>query len=381
MTTTPDVVVIGGGAIGLSIAWRSAAAGLRVTVVDDHHPARASSAAAGLIAPVSEAHYGEEALLDLNLLSARRYPEWVEELEEASGRVTGYTPCGTLVVALDGDDKEQIDHLHNFQIELGLPVQRLRGKECRELEPGLTPTVRAGLFMEGDHQIDNRKLVDALETACTRSGVEFVYANVSSLTVQGERITGVGLASGDPIASNKVVLAAGCWSGAVDGVPSSVTDGVRPVKGQLLYITGRPGQPPLAQRNVRTMDVYVVARGDGRSVIGATVEELGFDTTVTAGGVHSLLRDAVRVLPDVAEHEMTECVAGLRPGSRDNCPLLGPAEPAGLVVATGHYRNGILLTPATGDLIAELLVTGETPPAIQPFSPTRFASAGAGAAR
>ncbi|MBA2274609.1 MAG: glycine oxidase ThiO [Actinobacteria bacterium] len=376
MTAIPDVVVIGGGAIGLSIAWRSAVAGLRVTVVDDHHPAQASWAAAGMIAPVSEAHHGEENLIDLNLLSARRYPGWIEELEEASGRVTGYTPCGTLVVALDGDDKEQLDHLHGWQAELGLPVERLRGRECRELEPSLAPMVRAGLFMEGDHQIDNRKLVDALEAACIRREVDFINGSVASLTVQGERVTGAGLASGDSIACDKVVLAAGCWSGGIDGVPPSVTDGVRPVKGQLLYLTGRPGQPPLAQRNVRTMDVYVVARGDGRSVVGATVEELGFDTTVTAGGVHSLLRDAIRVLPDVAEQVLTECVAGLRPGSRDNRPLLGPGEQDGLIVATGHYRNGILLTPATGDLIAELLVTGATPAPLKPFAPTRFADAG-----
>lgn len=377
MTAIPDVVVIGGGAIGLSIAWRSAVAGLRVTLVDDHRPARASWAAAGMIAPVSEAHYGEETLLDLNLLSARRYPEWIEELEEASGRTTGYMPCGTLVVALNNDDKEELDHLHGFQTELGLSVQRLRGRECRELEPGLTPAVRAGLYVAGDHQIDNRKLVDALEAACARRDVTFIHGSVSSLTVEGGRVTGAGLASGDSIPCDKVVLAAGCWSGAIDGVSPSVTDGVRPVKGQLLYLEGRPGQPPLAERNVRTMDVYVVARGDGRSVVGATVEELGFDTTVTAGGVHSLLRDAIRVLPDVAEQRLSECVAGLRPGSRDNCPMLGPGEPEGLVVATGHYRNGILLTPATGDLIAELLVTDATPAAIRPFSPTRFAEAGA----
>lgn len=372
MTAIPDVVVIGGGAIGLSIAWRSAAAGLRVTLVDDHHRARASWAAAGMIAPVSEAHYGEEALLDLNLLSARRYPEWIGELEAASGRVTGYTPCGTLVVALDNDDKEELDHLHGFQTELGLPVQRLRARECRELEPGLTPRVRAGLHVAGDHQIDNRKLVDALEVACSRAGVASVQGSVTSLTVERDRVTGVRLASGESLPCDKVVLAAGCWSGAIGGVPPSVTDGIRPVKGQLLYLTRRSGRPSLAHRNVRTMDVYVVARGDGRSVVGATVEELGFNITVTAGGIHSLLRDAVRVLPDVAEQELSECVAGLRPGSLDNCPLLGPAEPEGLVVATGHYRNGILLTPATGDLIAELLVTGVTPAAISPFSPTRF---------
>lgn len=376
MTATSDVVVIGGGAIGLAIAWRSALAGLGVTVVDDHNPAQASWAAAGMIAPVSEAHYGEETLLELNLWSARRYPEWIEELEATTGLATGYTECGTLVVALDGDDKEELDRLHRFQTELGLPVQSLRGRECRELEPGLTPAVRAGLYVAGDHQIDNRKLVEALEAACTQRGVDLQEGSVAALTLGG-RATVVRLSSGDSIDCDKVVLAAGCWSGGIDGVPPSVADGVRPVKGQLLYLAGRPGRAPMAHRNVRTLDVYIVARGDGRSVVGATVEELGFDTTVTAGGVHSLLRDAVRVLPDAAEQELTECVAGLRPGSRDNCPLLGACEPERLVVATGHYRNGILLTPATGDLIAELLTTGATPVALEPFSPMRFAEAAA----
>ena len=377
MPATPDVVVIGGGAIGLAIAWRSALSGLRVTVVDDHNPGRASWAAAGMIAPVSEAHYGEETLLELNLLSARRYPGWIEELEDASGRATGYTPCGTLVVGLDGRDREELGHLYRFQAELGLSVERLRGRECRALEPGLAPSVGAGLHVAGDHQIDNRKLVDALEVACARHGVDFVRGSVASLTIAAGQVTGVALSSRDSIPCGRVVLAAGCWSGGIEGVPSFVTDAVRPVKGQLLYLAGRPGQPPLARRNVRTLDVYLVARGDGRTVVGATVEELGFDTTVTAGGVYSLLRDAVRVLPDVAEQSLTECVAGLRPGSRDNCPLLGASEPEGLVVATGHYRNGILLTPTTGDLIAELLAAGATPAALEPFSPMRFAPAGA----
>jgi glycine oxidase len=180
------------------------------------------------------------------------------------------------------------------------------------------------------------------------------------------------LGDGERLAAGAVGLAAGCWSGGLGGLAAEALPPVRPVKGQLLYLRGPAGQP-LCSRNVRGLEVYVVPRGDGRVVVGATVEEQGFDTTVTAGAVHDLLRAALELLPDVAELELAETVVGLRPGSPDNAPMLGPAGPDGLVVATGHYRNGILLTPVTGDAIAELLATGRVPEMIAPFAPGRFA--------
>jgi glycine oxidase len=373
--------VVGGGAIGLGIAWRAALAGMTVTLVDEAPGRGASWAAAGMLAPVTEVHYGEQALLQLNLAAAARWPGFAAELEEASGRPVGYRPAGTLAVARDADDNAALEDLYQFQLRCGLEVERLRSRECRQLEPGLAPSIRGGVLAPGDHQVDNRALVEALLAACQRAGVRLVEARATGLTVEGDRVTGVVLAGGERLTAGMVVLAAGCWSGGLGGLAGEVLAPVRPVKGQLLYLRG-PADRPLCSRTVRGLEVYVVPRGDGRVVVGATVEEQGFDTRVTAGAVHDLLRAAMELLPDAAELELVETVVGLRPGSPDNAPLLGPAGPEGLVVATGHYRNGILNTPTTADTIAELLATGQVPEMIAPFSPGRFAEnvrAGSGA--
>jgi glycine oxidase len=389
---SPDAVVVGGGVIGLAIAWRAALAGMTVTVVDEAPGRGASWAAAGMLAPVTEVHYGERPLLALNLAAAARWPTFAAEVEEASGLPVGYRPGGTLAVARDADDNAALEDLYQFQLRCGLQVERLRSRECRQLEPGLAPSIRGGVLAAGDHQVDNRALVEALLAACQHAGVRMVTGRVAELAVEGDRVTGVVLSGGGPaghesstsagpvpsrpegetLAAGVVVLAAGCWSGGLGGLAAEVLPRVRPVKGQLLYLRGSADQP-LCSRNVRGLEVYVVPRGDGRVVVGATVEEQGFDTTVTAGAVHDLLRAALELLPDVAELELAETVVGLRPGSPDNAPMLGPAGPDGLVVATGHYRNGILLTPVTADAIAELLITGQVPEMIAPFTPGRFA--------
>jgi glycine oxidase len=369
-----DVVVVGGGVIGLAIAWRAAGAGMTVTVVDETPGQGASWAAAGMLAPVTEVHYGERALLDLNLAAADRWPAFAAEVEESSGHPVGYRPGGTLAVARDADDNAALEDLYQFQLRCGLEVERLRSRECRQLEPGLAPGIRGGVLAAGDHQVDNRALVQALLIACRRAGVRLLEGRVAELMSEGERVTGVVLAGGARLPAEAVVLAAGCWSGGLGGLAAEALPPVRPVKGQLLYLRG-PASEPLCSRNVRGLEVYVVPRGDGRVVVGATVEEQGFDTRVTAGAVHDLLRAALELLPDVAELELTETVVGLRPGSPDNAPMLGPAGPEGLVVATGHYRNGILLTPVTADTIAELLGTGRVPDLIAPFAPRRFAGA------
>ena len=383
MTHQPstDAVVVGGGVIGLGIAWRAALAGMAVTVVDEAPGRGASWAAAGMLAPVTEVHYGERPLLSLNLAAAARWPAFAAEVEEASGLPVGYRPGGTLAVARDADDNAALEDLYQFQLRCGLEVERLRSRECRQLEPGLAPSIRGGILAAGDHQVDNRALVEALLVACQRAGVRMVRGRVAELAVQADRVTGVLLAGGGPVpspadgetlAAGVVVLAAGCWSGGLRGLAAEALPPVRPVKGQLLYLRG-PADQPLCSRNVRGLEVYVVPRTDGRVVVGATIEEQGFDTTVTAGAVADLLRAALELLPDVAELELAETVVGLRPGSPDNAPMLGPAGPDGLVVATGHYRNGILLTPVTADAIAELLITGQVPEMIAPFTPGRFA--------
>jgi glycine oxidase len=367
-----DVVVVGGGVIGLAVAWRAAGAGMTVTVVDQTPGQGASWAAAGMLAPVTEVHYGERPLLGLNLAAADRWPAFAAEVEAAGGHPVGYRPGGTLAVARDADDNTALEDLYQFQLRCGLRVERLRSRECRQLEPGLAPGIRGGVLAAGDHQVDNRALVEALLIACRRSGVRLQEGRVAELAVEGDRVTGVVLADGERLPAGKVVLAAGCWSGGLGGLAAEALPPVRPVKGQLLYLRGPAGEP-LCSRNVRGLEVYVVPRGDGRVVVGATVEEQGFDTRVTAGSVHDLLRAAMELLPDAAELELLETVVGLRPGSPDNAPMLGPAGPGGLVVATGHYRNGILLTPVTADAVAELLATGQVPGLIAPFGPGRFA--------
>ena len=366
--------MVGGGVIGLGIAWRAALAGMTVTVVDQAPGRGASWAAAGMLAPVTEVHYGEQALLALNLAAAARWPGFAVELEEASGRPVGYRPAGTLSVARDADDNAALEDLYQFQLRCGLEVERLRSRECRQLEPGLAPSIRGGVLAPGDHQVDNRALVEALLAAGQQAGVGLVEDRAAELATDGDRVTGVVLAGGERLAAETVVLAAGCWSGGLGGLAAEALPPVRPVKGQLLHLRG-PADQPLCSRNVRGLEAYVVPRSDGRVVVGATVEEQGFDTQVTAGAVHDLLQAALELLPDVAELELVETVAGLRPGSPDNAPMLGPAGPDGLVVATGHYRNGILLTPVTADTVAELLVTGRVPGLIAPFGPDRFARA------
>ncbi len=232
------------------------------------------------------------------------------------------------------------------------------------------------MVTEMDHQVDSRRLVDALLAAGDGEGVSVHRQRATALRLDGDRVVGVTLADGHALEAATVVLAAGCWSAQLDGLPSSARPPVRPVKGQILRLRG-PADAPLLTRTVRGLvhgtSVYVVPRADGEVVVGATVEERGFDVTVTAGSVYELLRDAVEIVPGVAELELVEARAGLRPGSPDNAPLLGPSAVDGLVLATGHYRHGVLLTPVTADSITEVLVTGRAPDVIAPFSPLRFA--------
>ena len=369
---TSDVVIIGGGVIGLSIAWRAATAGLSVIVVEESPGRGASWAAAGLLAPITEVHHGEEQVLQLGVASLEMYPSFVAELEDLTGASVAYRSQGTLIVAPNADDFAALGDLYKLQQELGLVSRALKRRDARSLEPSLAPAFRAAWLIEGDHQIDNRALADALGAACRMSGVQMITDVAVAIDVTSDRARGVKLASNSTVACDRVVLAAGCWSSAIDGIPDDVRPPVRPVKGQLLYLRG-PADPPLIAHNVRGLDVYLVPRRDGRIVVGATVEEQGFDTTVTAAAVYQLLRDAYELVPGLGELELLECVAGLRPGSPDNAPMLGESGLEGLLVATGHYRSGILLTPLTAETMTELLVTGRTPARIQPVSPQRFA--------
>jgi glycine oxidase len=365
-----DVAVAGGGLVGLAVAWRAALRGLSVTVADDAPGAGASAAAAGMLAPVTEAGYREEALLGLGAASLARWPAFAAELEAASGLPVGLRTAGTLVVGFDEDDVRELDALHAFQRELGLAAQRLTPRETRRREPALATRVRGGLLVEGDHSVDGRAVHAALLAAAGAAGVALVRERVAEVVVDGGRAAGLRLASGDVVAAGTTVLALGAHSGGLPGVPPLP---VRPVKGQVLRLAGAQG---LLEGTVRALvrgrPVYLVPYGDAGLVVGATVEDRGFDARVTAGGVHDLLHDAIEVVPEVEELELAETLARWRPGTPDNAPLLGPSSLPGLVLATGHHRNGVLLTPVTAEATAELLATGVLPDVAAPFTADRF---------
>ncbi|MFF4523780.1 glycine oxidase ThiO [Streptomyces bluensis] len=378
-TRTADVLVVGGGVIGLVTAWRAAQRGFATAVVDPEPGGGAARVAAGMLAAVTELHYGEQTLLGLNLASARRYPDFAAELTEVTGLDLGYRRCGTIAVALDADDRAHLRELHALQRQSGLESEWLSGRDCRRLEPMLAPGVRGGLRVDGDHQIDPRRLARALVAACERAGVAFHRMWAERLSVVRERAAGIRAADGTDLAAGRVVLAAGSLSGRLAGVPDDALPPVRPVKGQVLRLTVPKRYAPFLNRTVRAVvrgsHVYLVPRENGELVVGATSEELGWDTTVTAGGVYELLRDAHELVPGITELPLTETRAGLRPGSPDNAPLLGPTACEGLLLATGHYRNGVLLTPVTGDVMAHVLTTGELPEEARDFTPRRFSAA------
>lgn len=376
---TSDVLVVGGGIIGLVTAWRAAQRGFVTAVADPEPGGGAAQVAAGMLAAVTELHHGEQTLLGLNVESARRYPDFAAELTDLTGHDLGYRRSGTLAVALDSDDRAHLRELHLLQRQSGLESEWLSGRECRRLEPMLAPGVRGGLRVDGDHQIDPRRLAGALVAACERAGVVFHRLWAERLSVVGDRAAGIVTGDGTALGAGQVVLAGGSLSGRLAGVPREVLPPVRPVKGQVLRLAVPPRYAPFLSRTVRAVvrggDVYLVPRENGELVVGATSEELGWDTTVTAGGVYELLRDAHELIPGITELPLTETRAGLRPASPDNAPLLGPSGLDGLLLATGHHRNGVLLTPVTGDVLAHVLTTGELPDLARPFTPRRFGAA------
>lgn len=361
----PDVAVIGAGPIGLAIAWRCAARGMRVTVYDPKPGSGASGVAAGMLAPVAETSFGERWLTGLLVESAARWPAFAAELTGRTGLDVGYRTEGTLVVALTTDDLAEAERLWSYQRDLGLPVTPLRPTELRAHEPLLAPRLRGGAIASGDHQVDPRRLVAALRGAVDRAGVTLRAAPV-------RRLSDLVPTKASGTAPSVTVVAAGCGTAALTGLP------VRPVKGQVLRLRAPGGAEPGFRHVIRGYvdgrSVYLVPRTGGEVVVGATVEERG-DLDVTAGAVLELLRAATDLLPELAEYELLEARAGLRPGTPDNAPMVGPLpDRPDVVVAAGHYRHGIVLTPVTADLVAELLATGVVDALLAPLSPARFAT-------
>lgn len=344
---SPDVAVIGGGVIGLSVAWRCAQQELRVTLHD--HGSGASHVAAGMLAPVSEAYFGEADLTALLVASAAQWPGYAAELERYGD--VGYRTDGTLVVALTADDLAEATRLWTYQESAGLPVARLTAMELREREAALHPRVRGGARV-ADQQADPRRLLATLREAVTAAGVRIEPGPVASLP---------------DVAGQTVVVAAGCGSAALTGLP------VRPVKGQLLRLRapgGEPGFEHVIRGWADNRKVYLVPRTGGEVVVGASEEERT-DPAATAGAVLELLRAATDLVPELTEYELAEVCVGHRPGTPDNAPILGALDHR-TVVATGHYRHGVLLAPITADAITELVTTGKAPQLIAPFSPDRF---------
>ena len=371
-SSTADVIVIGGGLIGTSISWRLRQAGVEVAMVVGERSAAASHVAAGMLAPITETTFTEQRLLQLNIASLSRYSDFAEELELASGRPTGLRRTPNLSVAYDADDAARLSTFADFLTRAGHPGERLTSRECRGHEPLLAPSIRSGLLIERDWSCDNRLLWRALIEAGHRIGVQDVPGFVHHVTSSNGRVTAIQLADGQTISAGTVVVANGAWARQIGGLPDLP---VRPVKGQIIRLD--PGRMPAPTLTIRAYsrgaEIYLVPRESGREVVlGATVEELGFDQRVTAGAVYELLRDGRTVMPMTAEYALTETSVGWRPGTPDNAPILGRCDLDGLVLATGHYRNGVLLTPITADVISSLIITGELDSIAAPFTLDRF---------
>jgi glycine oxidase len=375
-----EVLVVGGGIIGLAVAWRARRAGLEVTVLERDATGRATShVAAGMLAPVAEVEFGGAGrrVLELGLRSAEMWQGFAAELEEASALGVGLMRTGTLLLARDEDGARELERQLAFRGSLGLPVSRLRPSEARAREPALAPTMRLALEAPDDHSVDPRLVLAALRRACEEAGVVLRERSpVERIEVGGDGVRGVTLVGGERQPAREVIVAAGPWSGTIDGLPAGAGVPVRPVKGQILRLSD-PAGPGLLSTVVRFEGGYVVPRADGRYVLGATMEERGFARLPTVGGVHELLREAAEMVPGVRELEIEELSVGFRPGTPDNAPIVGRGAVPGLIWATGHHRNGVLLAPLTAELVVRVL--GGAPASdelLAACDPARFSPAG-----
>jgi glycine oxidase len=369
-STSYDVIVAGAGVVGLACAWRAARDGHRVCVLERGRiGSGASGVAAGMLAPVGEASWGEEALLALGLESLHRWDEFADELAGDSAKPAGYRRIGALHLALDRDEAEALTRRYELHRDLGLASERLTPSQARALEPSLSPSVTAALHAPDEGAADPVVVSAALATAVRARGGEVAeQTEITGLEIGGDGAT-VSLAGGGEVACRRLVVATGAWSGSAEWLPEELRPPVRPVKGEILTLRARAGEAP-CERILAHERIYLVPRKDGRLIAGATVEERGFDETVTAGGVHEILREAYRLLPEVAELELVEARARLRPGTPDNRPVIGAVGP--IVLATGHYRNGILLAPATADAVAAIIRGDEPGIDAGAFGPGRF---------
>lgn len=374
------VVVVGAGIVGLATAWTLQRRGADMTIVDPAPASGATHAAAGMLAPVAETYYREQQLGRLCLASAAGYPGFVAELAATLGRDVadvGYRPTRTLIVGADSADRDALGDLHDLSVSLGLASERLTTRQARRLEPLLSPTLACAFLADGDHQVDPRTLADALLESLAAQGARLVTRGAEAVTHTGDDcspVTGVRLGDGSRIGADAVVVANAVAARDLRGLGADLSRSLRPVYGDVLRLRPPRHLAGLLTGTVRGLatghPAYLVPRADGEVVLGATSREDGNDQ-VSAGGVHELLRDAIRLVPAVAEFALTESVARARPGTPDNAPLLGRLPAPGLIAATGTFRNGVLLAPVIGQAVAGLLGFGE-PPDLAAFDPTRF---------
>jgi glycine oxidase len=364
-----DALIVGGGIIGVALALRLADHKLSVAVVERGEPGReASWAAAGMLAPTSEAGHGAEgalppAVAELASASAALYPEWLDRLGVDARANLGYRTEGTLDVAFTEEEAEQLK---------SLPGQPLAPAEARRLEPRLSERILAAVFLPRDVQVDNRRLFGALLEAARAAGVQVrAGVSVAELTAAGGRATGVRSSDGERLSAGLVVNAAGSWASQLAPHGRRLTP-TRPVRGQMLALQG-DSQKPLLRHVVRSPRGYILPRADGRLVCGSTSEPAGYDKSLTPAGLRQILSAAIELAPAAAGLPFADAWAGLRPDTPDHLPILGATDIENYFVATGHYRNGILLAPLTAQVVGDAIL-GRTPAeSLDPFSPLRFA--------
>lgn len=365
-----DVAIAGGGLIGGSIALELARAGLRVGLFDRQEPGQeASWAGAGILSPAPESA-AMISLVPLGKASMAIYPEFVTMVEEISGQNAGYRPKGTLQALFSGHAREELSTVIALHHGLGLKAEPLRAEDARELEPSLSEDLEAGVLRPDEASVDNRALTQAVLEAARRSGVQFFPGTgAEAIRREGDRCAGLQLKN-EKIEARWTVIAAGCFSANIAGVAAYAP--VRPAKGQMIAL--RPDDLKI-ERVLWSENIYLVPRNDGRILAGATVEYTGFEKGMTAGGLEKVLAGAIELSPALANARVEETWAGLRPDSPDHLPILGPTDIDGLLVATGHFRGGILLTPITARLVTEWVTQQRVSVDWDRFSPLRFQSA------
>jgi glycine oxidase len=369
------VVIVGGGVIGLSIAWRLARenAGRRVLLFDAHRAGEGTSrVSAGMIAPIAEAGFEDPDFISFARQSRERYPSFVNDISIDADTPVLLGEEGSIIVAIHRDDVDAMRRVYEHRRHADLPVEWLSGTEAREMEPTLTPRVSAAMWIAYDGQVNPRTLLPALVRACARRGVEVrESAPVSRIMIDNDAVTGVEV-NGEIIESDVVVLCAGAWSGTIGGIPDDVVPQVRPVRGQILRLKRTAD---FAMRHVvRGPRAYLLPKDDGTVVVGATQEEAGFDATPTAGGIKSILENAWEMVPSIYDLPIERIEVGLRPATRDHLPLIGPTRVRGLIMATGHFRHGILFAPTTADAVCRGITAGDFGEDVAAFAPDRFAS-------